>query len=74
MSAQERACATKLRYATAAEAVQGAKSKNFKYRRNNLKPYECPLCGGFHLTSITVRRGTNGGRVVPLLPGRGSEP
>ena len=46
----EKACASKRRYATAAEAREVAKSCEM-HGRGGLTSYRCPYCRGYHLTS-----------------------
>ena len=43
-------CTEKVRYESAADAAKAAKHIRKKYREVRYA-YECPLCGGHHLTS-----------------------
>ena len=43
-------CTEKVRHASAADAAREVKRIKKKYKTVRFS-YECPLCGGFHLTS-----------------------
>lgn len=46
----EKACASKNRYATRADALD-ARAACAEHGRSGLSVYKCPYCGGWHLTS-----------------------
>lgn len=61
MSTTIRSCRQKARYPTAARALSIAAEMNRSRGANNIKAYECPICSGFHLTSLTIN--IHGGKV-----------
>lgn len=48
---RRRACDSKNRYASRAEAEENAAWCAQELGKQGLQPYECPYCGGWHLTS-----------------------
>lgn len=51
-----RACARKRRYATSVEAKKAAEKSSKRKDAPKLFVYECPYCGGWHLTHRKPRR------------------
>ena len=47
---REKACASKMRYATRADALDAIAACE-EHGRRGLSTYRCPYCGGWHLTS-----------------------
>ena len=47
---REKACASKMRYATRADAMDAIAACE-EHGRRGLSTYRCPYCGGWHLTS-----------------------
>lgn len=43
-------CVSKVYYKTEGDAAKGAGESNMRYE-NKVKPYRCPICGRWHLTT-----------------------